>query len=61
MPEYKRGAVLKKRKKENEWHHKAGDRATFLLSVFLDLRGRWGGGWRDEAVRHTLDCLHFAA
>lgn len=37
------------------------DTVNFILSVFLDLRGRWGGGWRDEAVRHTLDCLHFAA
>lgn len=34
----------KKKKKEKEWHHEAGDRATFILSVSLDLRGRfwWG-------------------
>lgn len=51
-----------------------GDTRTFILSEgffffpILDLREEEKGGWgalqrvvRDEAVKYTLDCLHFAA
>lgn len=49
---------LCKREKKNNLNVR--DRAAFILSVFLDLGGDWGG-LRDEAVRHTSDYLHLAA